>query len=216
MTATSTPSPKLADLVPIELFGGALHTVLPSDFVDVSLTCPLPDNREVYQHSKDPSTLFTVEILERAAQVADEDAGAFFLLDFAADETRAYGRVDRVTPLAVRSTTQKTADGEARQGLLIDTEPGTSPHAQRCHYACECSGYRYLKTAGKAELTAAEEQQHRDTPVRVVVYRFADPIATDIVASLITTSTSAVEWAEEVFAVATRQLTIRDWSLFFG
>jgi hypothetical protein len=68
-----------------ELFGGAITSDLPTDWIDLSDVRPIPDHQECFQDSlaKDNPTMLIVEILEMQDTVKDEDAAAFFFSDLA-------------------------------------------------------------------------------------------------------------------------------------
>lgn len=64
------------------LFGGALSTVLPHSFTDISKLREIPDNQEVFAHTNTDQSLI-VELVEYQGQVADQDAARFHFEDIA-------------------------------------------------------------------------------------------------------------------------------------
>ena len=74
------------------------YSDLPERFLDVSDARPVPDHQEVWgDPSRDQSLV--VEAVERAADVADADAGAFFFGDLAAAAEAAGAHLERCEEL---------------------------------------------------------------------------------------------------------------------
>ena len=68
----------------IQLFGGAIVTMFPSKYIDVSNFRTVPDHQEVWTEDKADSPLaFICEILEYKNNVKDEDSAKFFFDDLA-------------------------------------------------------------------------------------------------------------------------------------
>lgn len=69
---------------PVELYGGALRSVLPTGFIDASLLRPVPDTQEVYVNARQEgenhrdglglNESITVDLLERIEASSDEAA----------------------------------------------------------------------------------------------------------------------------------------------
>mmetsp|Transcript_5273 Transcript_5273/g.11943 ORF Transcript_5273/g.11943 Transcript_5273/m.11943 type:complete len:190 (-) Transcript_5273:69-638(-) len=71
-----------ADSAQVELYGGAILCEFPKSFSDVSSFRDVPDHQEVWVDNATDRSII-VEILDRKADVPDDQAIAFFLSDLA-------------------------------------------------------------------------------------------------------------------------------------
>lgn len=78
------PAESFVKMELVQLYGGALRTVLPSGFIDASLLRPVPDTQEVYVNARQEGKNYsdglglnesiTVDLLERIESGSDERA----------------------------------------------------------------------------------------------------------------------------------------------
>lgn len=86
---------------PHPLFGGALSAIIPPNATDVSDLREIPDNQEVFAHSKSDQS-FIIELLEYQAHISDQDAAKYHFEDIAGSNKALQPgafQVTNVTPL---------------------------------------------------------------------------------------------------------------------
>ena len=118
-----------------DLFGGAITSDFPADWIDVSDLRPVPDHQECFLESgsNDPKMLI-VEILQLKEDVEDEDAAKFFFDDLA-QQNDALQNKDDIRFVALDEHASPTA-------LLDDASIVTGKNTVRV-----CAGYGYQKVA---------------------------------------------------------------------
>jgi hypothetical protein len=62
------------------LFGGAIKSIVPSDFVDISVIREVPDHQEVFVDNNSNSSII-IEVLSRPDDVPDNAASRFYFDD---------------------------------------------------------------------------------------------------------------------------------------
>ncbi|CAG8504106.1 9503_t:CDS:2 [Paraglomus brasilianum] len=81
------------------LFGGAISTYIPPNFIDVSDIRQVPDNQEVYA-DVDTDQSIVVEILQLAQEASDDDAAKFHFDSLAHDnDAEGYSTMHQTIPL---------------------------------------------------------------------------------------------------------------------
>lgn len=108
----------MSDFAPRELFGGAIITNLPKDFIDASDLRQIPDHQEVFLS---PRTLTSVifEINEYVAKANDADAVHFHFTDVMPESDRLES--DLAAPTAVTIPSLKDFQAYVLEGAIIET-----------------------------------------------------------------------------------------------
>jgi Ran-interacting Mog1 protein len=176
------------------LYGGAITTVIPADWRDVSDIRQVPD-QECWQDTE--GRLLVVEILERQP-VEDAKAAAYFFEDLAdADSNAAFEKI--FTPL--------------------ETAPAIVAGLPESTQVCLGVGYQRLKLGRDVDIAGNPRQQEsRVIRVEVCVLRLVEK-DTDVLITLSTpgepnpqeTTSSTLS---EVFQHAVGAFRINDWGLF--
>mmetsp|Transcript_980 Transcript_980/g.2333 ORF Transcript_980/g.2333 Transcript_980/m.2333 type:complete len:214 (-) Transcript_980:293-934(-) len=106
-----------------KLYGGAITTTMPKEFVDISTVREVPDHQEVFSH-QDTDRSVIVEILELSEQ-SNETAGKYFFEDLAgangSEETVVeYNEVG--VPASTIPCLTRLGDPDATANVIIGTQ----------------------------------------------------------------------------------------------
>ncbi|CAG8773885.1 16529_t:CDS:2, partial [Acaulospora morrowiae] len=85
-----------------ELFGGAITTLIPENFADISDVREVPDNQEVYANA-DTDQSIIIEILQYVHSGSDEDAVRHHFMSVASDnDAEEYSSIQAIVQLTAQ------------------------------------------------------------------------------------------------------------------
>mmetsp|Transcript_40513 Transcript_40513/g.101786 ORF Transcript_40513/g.101786 Transcript_40513/m.101786 type:complete len:197 (+) Transcript_40513:53-643(+) len=176
----------------VELYGGAIVCDLPVSFADASNFRDVPDHQEVWVDTPSDRS-FIVEILERKAEVPDDQAIDFFLSDLA-----AFNDAREATVLSRRRAPMEELPGMPAEAICL-----VGLGEQRVAKFNEACANRVHVHMCAVRLP----QQETD-----ILLTLNDPASIDPQSS--SGAIPVVQGAEEVFQKALRSLCVRNWELF--
>lgn len=199
----------------VDFFGGAIQTRLPHHFRDVAEYFPLADTNEVYQDERCVDNIFSIELLERAADVSNAACGAFFLRDaVGAEGAAATASIESEEALVV----------EEALPLLLASSDITGPVREKEIFACELTATSRLSAPSCSNNknnnnhNATKQASYR---LSLAVVRLPTPVNTDVVLYLQRPAAGESEGDKEkeeawnsVWRRALQSLRICDWGLF--
>ncbi|XP_067828118.1 ran guanine nucleotide release factor [Heptranchias perlo] len=169
------------------LFGGSFSAVLPPNSIDVSDIREIPDNQEVFIHSKTDQSII-IELLEHQSQVPDQDAARYHFDDV---------------------TTSNNATGEEGSEILsVEPVSGDQIALQ------ELSSAWFL--TGRQRVAKFNEQARNTVTIHLALFRLPQ-YSTDILITFndptIISPLSSSTGAESALTGGTSSSPVQHWTL---